>query len=86
MTQERRGLGEIDSPSVSTALSHYQKSYIRGVYHMHRMRFPASSKERAKEQALKMFEAWVRKVSGAPFSEELLREASGYLDGIIQTE
>ncbi len=76
----------MDSPSVSTALSHYQKSYIRGVYHMHRRRFPASSKERAKEQALKMFEAWVKKVSGAPFSEELLREASGYLDGIIKTE
>gem|GEM_PF-4465818 len=76
----------MDSPSVSTALSHYQKSYIRGVYHMHRRRFPASSKELAKEHALKMFKGWVEKVSGAPFSEELLREASGHLDGIIQTE
>ena len=79
-------MGEMDSPSVSTALIHYQKSYIRGVYHLHRKRFPASSKERAKEQALKMFQAWVKKVSEAPFSKELLREASVYLDGIIMTE
>jgi len=76
----------MDSSSVSTALSHYQKSYIRGVYHMHKKRFPASSKERAKEHALKAFVGWVKKVSEAPFSEELLLEASAYLDRVIQTE
>jgi len=76
----------MSSSSVSAPLGHYQKSYIRGVYRLHRRRFPASSKERAKVQALKMFEGWAKKVSRAPVSEELLREASGYLDEIILTE